>query len=371
MSSSELHPYKEAGLFIATGIPGSGKSYRISTKQVEWLESGNPVLSNIRITAMPFRLIPKKLGKFVQLDDEDFIEFDRVFDDDGNPVYYEYLDEKGNEKREPLLELKLLRKLRAVLDEYPDAHPLVVIDEAPNYYASQDFKANPKAMKAFLRQHRKLGIRGTTVVAVAQNEGMLDNNFNRLCREYIHHTNLVNDPKLTLFLWWFGDNFHMSYCMAQRGGKPYRREVYGRSFFRIKRKKASLYNTAQVHASGSSGQQRPWKSYKLRMVMGLVGALVAWQVLLFGWRSFRGEKMTDNPVLETQEEFELATLDAVEVRGKTIVQHVLVGGHVRRYDVPLDWDLFYELSDGIGDYVQVPALQTQRFTDVQFKLYEN
>lgn len=361
-----ISPHREAGIAIYTGLPGGGKSYQASCLQVEWLESGNPVLSNLEIRALPWRMLKPKYGVFVLLSDEDFKEFDQVLDKDGNVMYEEWLDEKGKKHREPLLELRLMKKLRAVLEKYPGRHPLVLIDEAPNYYASQDFKSNPRAMKSFLRQHRHLGV---SVVAVAQNHGMLDNNFNRLCQEYRHHKNLVKDSKLEIILWWFGDNFHLAYSMANAGGKPFTREIYGRKWFRIKKQRASFYNTTQMHASDLPGQLRRARNKSLRLVLGFLFAAFICVAFVLVWKivvPHTPVKNASSAVVSASVE-QLGNLEAVYIDGKNLVFVATDNnGQSRVVTRPYSGQLsdFYDLSEKVGQQVKLPPLPTRPMAEV-------
>ena len=364
---SLIGPNREAGIAIYTGLPGGGKSYCAAQLQVEWLESGNPVLSNLKVTALPFRWIKPKYGKFVLLEDADFMEFDRILDEHGNPLFDQYLDEKGKEVCEPLLELRLMKKLRTVLQEYPGKHPLVLIDEAPNYYASQDFKSNPRAMKAFLRQHRHLGV---SVVAVAQNHAMLDNNFNRLCQEYRHHENLVKDSSLEYVLWWFGDNFHIAYSMANKGGKPFTKERYGRSWFRIRKQRAAVYSTIQMHASDLPGQLRKVRGRSLRLValfliLCTFYGLYRWtNFVLFGPTRTRVVQPTEVVKVVPVESSDTVVLDSLELlgSGKIRVHVVDAQGVSRSHVLPGGLDQFYELTEKIGTQITVPKLPTRPFS---------
>lgn len=62
---------------------------------------------------------------------------------------------------------------------------VVVVDEAPIYFNSRDFKNFPKEIIPFLVQLRKLNV---MLIAICQDLRMLDVNFRRLCSEVTEYT---------------------------------------------------------------------------------------------------------------------------------------------------------------------------------------
>ncbi len=327
---------------------------------VEWLGAGLPVMSNLALTALPYTILKKRWGEFVLLDDEDFLGVDPVLDADGNQSF-ESEGSEGKSKLVPKHKLKLLRKLAAVCERNPGKHLLVMIDEAPNYYPAQDWKGNPKALKAFLKQHRHMNV---SVVAVAQNHAMLDNHFTRLCQEFRHHENLVKNSSLEMVLWWFGDNFHRAYSCANAGGKPFTKEKFSRKFFRITKQKAVVYSTVQMHASDMPGRLRKARGKSLRLV-GLaffltiiIGVFVVAAKLYFG-----SPAPIAKPVVKTA---------AAEVHHAVLVSFESVGQHqvICEYDngvkicEPFTVERAYQLADLVGQSVVVPQLPKSTFGKV-------
>lgn len=359
--------HSEAGIAVWTGLPGGGKSFQAAQLQVAWLETGSPVLSNLKITALPNYLLKPKWGEYVLADDEDFKACDPVLDDEGNQRYERYKNEKGKEELKPVMQLRLFRKLQKLQARHPGKHVLILIDEAHNYYPSRNWSTNPDAVRAFLTQHRHLNC---SVVAVTQNHSMLENTFLRLAQEFRHHKNLVKDSMLEIVLWWFGDNFHLAYSCANSGGKPFTQEKYARTWFRIKKAKAALYNTTQMHATDLRGAARQVKGRSLRIVF-----LCLFLLFIFG--CFRVLGMVfgkSDPVEEVVQvkaqvaDFSRVVLTGFQTAGDTLVLMVQdneVGERIV-YE-PYSDKRMWELVDLVGEEINVSKIKQKPFFEVVAK----
>jgi len=368
--------YKEAALEVWTGLPGGGKSYCAAQLQVEWLEKGHPVVTNLRVSALPFSvskdLLPGKLradrGEYVLADDEAFSGVDPVLDDQGKPIMIPVVDAFGQQtydrhgqpKYAPKVKLKLLKLVEEVQARNPNKHCLVLIDEAHNYYPASNTMATagtPDAIKVFLRQHRHMHV---SIVAVVQNHAMLNNNFLRLAQCFRHHKNLVKDSVLEILLWWFGDNFHLAYSMANQGGKPFTREKFARKWFRIRKKRASFYSTIQMHASDLQGSIVRVRGKTFRLVWLLLFLSVMFSLWRVTRKIFKGKPVahkaavTAAPVKDGKVP---ATLQAIEAMGGLMRLAVTDSSGERFVFEPYTDERFWDLDEKIGQTIRVPGIE--------------
>ena len=360
---SLLGVHKEAALEVWTGLPGGGKSYQAAQLQVAWIEAGHPVVTNLKIQALPYSPLRDGLkfgsarGEYVLADDEQFSGVDPVLGEDGKPIVDQVLDsdgqpvydKSGKPKQVRRVKLKLLRLVEEVQKRNPGKHVLVVIDEAHNYYPASNTMGGrtPDAIKVFLRQHRHMSC---SILAVVQNHAMLDNNFLRLAQCFRHHKNLVKDSWLQVVLWWWGDNFHLAYSMANQGGKPFQREKFARKWFKIKKTKATFYSTIQMHASDLRGQMAVVRGKALRPL---------WLLLLcsFVYGSWRFSRiLTGHDAKPARDQVqamvgkpavvrEKLPVLAFELQGSDLLVDVQDGKQVRRVLVPYTDDLPFKLQD--------------------------
>jgi hypothetical protein len=247
--------FNEASLVIAEGLPGSGKSYESNSAQVEWLLSGNPVVTNLRIRSIPkFRVTPP--GEYLFLEDADFD-----------------LDKEGR--------TRLISKLFDIKQRFPSSHPLLVIDECHDIFNARNWKDNDKGgFFSWIAQHRHMGI---SVLLITQHHGMLDKALRVRAQEFWWFENLVKDSKLGAWLWIIGRNVHRRVCFANKGGAP-GKLGYSVKLFKIRKKKAQRYSSGQIHKIGLADTFRGRSDMPRKVVVScMIGMLVV--LIAFGSRA--------------------------------------------------------------------------------------
>lgn len=266
-----IQPWSEPGTAVWDGETGSGKSYQAAQKVIEWLEAGQPVITNIDIHAVPWRLFKPKWGEYIPL-----------FRPDQDPP-----------SMGPVaIGHQLVELIKDTVSRHPGKHVLIMIDECALIFSAANWKLMPEGMRAFLVQHRKLKC---SMIAIAQNVNMLDVFIRRMAREFVRHRNLANDSKLGNLLVFFTSNFHRQWCMANKDGKPVDvpKEYYGKKLFFISEKKAAVYDSGQLHSFKSNVQfKRPKKRFV--RLCGLV--VVSCVLLVLGYGFFRGIMWLLKPV---------------------------------------------------------------------------
>lgn len=334
-----IYPAQEPFLQIWDGVPGTGKSYCLAYNQVEWRLAGHPVVTNLKIRAMPFLWFRRKKrmaewGEYVYLQDSDF-----ECDQDTEPRFIQILNE--------------------VKARNPGKHILCVIDEAPDFYPQEDSRTLSKPLKMWVRKHRHQDI---SLVLTAQSYDMIATVFRKLAKRYRIHKNLVGDPVLEKLLWWFGDNFHMAYSVTASRGKPVGKDIFDRRYYLIRGKSVgAFYDTTQMHGSGNlQGGIRKAKRKLGRVLCGLLFFTVCFFAFKLIWGIItpdyqRPEKVQAVRVAKVPTENYL--IDVVEKRGDSILMELVSDSGLRRYEVVpyRSADQFFELSDQVGETSALPV----------------
>jgi zona occludens toxin (predicted ATPase) len=257
----------EAALFIADGQPGSGKSYFVSGKQVEWLLSGNPVITNLTIRSLPkFRV--GSTGEYIKVTEDDF--------------------EVGEDGR-----LKLIDILIKCKSDHPKSHPLLVIDECHDIFNARNWKGNDKGgFFSWIAQHRHMGV---SVLLVTQDYSLLDKALRVRCQEFWRFDNLVKDKSIGMFLYFIAPGIHRRICYSNRKGEPNSKKGYSIKFFRIRSDKARRYSSGQMHNLNIADTFRGKSDVPRKIgVFGLI--LVVVVLLTYGSRAFNSSAKPFVPV---------------------------------------------------------------------------
>jgi len=340
-----LGVYKQPAISIFYGQPGEGKSLTAAEIQVLWREAGHPVVTNLEIRAMPYRLRKKQWGEYVYLSEDDF-----KVDANGKLKFINIIDEVAARNR--------------------GRHMLVVLDEIQEYFDPNDWKDNQKKIGTFFTQHRKVD---ASVIVISQTYKSVDVNIRRRAKEFRWHKNLAGAKGTRWVVTWFTDNLHQCICFAANSkGEPNFKEILGSRTIWLNKKNTAYYNTVQFHGKDamSVGRLRRGASFGKRMTV-LAGFLaVVYFMGGFAW-SFVEAAIPDSkpvqvlqPLQPVKKNVPMAKLQSVTVVGNQIYMEVGEKDDIWFQFEPYTDDRFWQLHELIGK--EIPALRPVRrpFMDV-------